>query len=76
MKVTVIPIVFRPLGTVPKNLEKRLKEVEIIDKIDTIQTIALLRLVGILRNVLDTWDDQLSLELHWKSFFLSKRIQI
>ena len=40
MKVTVIPIIVGALGTVPKNLEKRLDEEEIRERIETIQTIA------------------------------------
>ena len=42
MMVTVIPIIVRALGTVPKNQEKRLDELEIKRKTETIQTSALL----------------------------------
>ena len=35
MKVTVIPVVVRALGIVPKNLEKRLDELEIRGRIKT-----------------------------------------
>ena len=37
MKVTVIPIIVGALVTIPKNLEKRLDELEIKWKIETIQ---------------------------------------
>ena len=59
MKVTVIPIVFGALGTVPKGLE----ELEITVRIETIQTTALLRSARILRRVLKTRVDLLSLRL-------------
>ena len=36
MKVTVIPVVVRDLGMVPKGLEKRLGELEIRGRIETI----------------------------------------
>ena len=39
MRVTVIPIVAGALGTFPKGLEKRLEELEIRRRIETIQTI-------------------------------------
>ena len=42
------------VGTVSKNLKKRQKELEITGIIETIQTIALLRLARILRRVLET----------------------
>ena len=38
MKVTVIPIVVGTPGTVPKNMEKRLCELKIRERIKTIQT--------------------------------------
>ena len=40
MKVTVIPVVISALGTVFKGLEKRLEELEIGGRIETIQTTA------------------------------------
>ena len=42
MKVTVIPIIVRALGIVPKGLEKRLGKQEIKGRIETILTTALL----------------------------------
>ena len=43
MRVKVVPIVIGALGTVPKGLEKSLSELEIKGRIETIQTIALLK---------------------------------
>ena len=54
MKVTVIPIVFGALGIVPKGLGKRLGELEIRGRIETILTTALLQSTRILRRVLET----------------------
>ena len=46
MKVTVIPIVVRALGTIPKGMAKELKDLEIRGQVETIQTTALLRSAG------------------------------
>ena len=54
MKVTVIPIIIGALGTVPKCLVRRLEELEIGGRIETIQTTTLLRSSRILRRVLET----------------------
>ena len=54
MKELVIPIVVGALGIVFKGLEKRLKELEIRDKIESIHTIALQRSVRILKRILET----------------------
>ena len=62
MKVTVIPIVPGALGTISKGLQRKLEELEIGERADTIQT-AKLRLARILRSVLETWGDTLSLKL-------------
>ena len=51
--VTVIPIISGTFGTVLKSLEKRLEELEISERIDTIQTPAMLRSSRILRRVLE-----------------------
>ena len=40
IRVTVIPVVDGTLGTVPKNLEKRLEESEIKGRIEAIQITA------------------------------------
>ena len=52
--MTMILIVFDVLGMVPKGLEKRLEELEIRGRIETIQTTAVLRSARILRRVLET----------------------
>ena len=64
--MTVIPIVIGALGTIPENLEKRLDELEIRGRNETIQTTTLLKLVRILKRGLDIGGDLLSLGLQWK----------
>ena len=54
MKVTVIPIVVDALITISKCLVKRLENLEIKGRVETIQTTALLRSARILRRVLET----------------------
>ena len=54
MKVTIIPIVIDAFGTVTKGLLKGLEELEIRGRVETIQTITLLRTARILRRVLET----------------------
>ena len=54
MKLMVVSVVVSALGTVTRSLKKRLGELEIKGKIETIQTTALLRLARILRRVLET----------------------
>ena len=66
MSVTVIPIVAGALGTVTKRLERGEEILEIRGRIETIQTIALFRSAWILRKVLETWRNLLSLRLQWK----------
>ena len=48
MKVSVIPIVSRALGTVLENLGKKLDELETKERIETIQTTVLRKLARIL----------------------------
>ena len=67
MKVSVIPIVVGALGIIPKTLVKRQKDFEIRRQVVTIQTTALLRSGRILRRVLETWGDLLSLRLKWET---------
>ena len=55
LKVTVIPIVIGVRGTVTKGLVKGPENLEIRGQVETIQTWALLRLVRILRRVLETY---------------------
>ena len=65
MKVAVIPIVLA-LGTVNKGLVQGLKNLEIRGRIVTIQIMGLLRSARILRTVLVTRRNLLSLKLQWK----------
>ena len=67
MKVTIVPIVIGVLGTITKGLLKDLEDLEVGGRVETIQTTALLRTVRILRRVLETWGDLLSLKLQWKT---------
>ena len=67
MKVTIVPIVIGALGTITKGSLKGLGDLEIDGRTETIQTTALLRTARILRRVLETWGDLLSLKLQWKT---------
>ena len=66
IQVTIIPIVIGAFGTVTKGLLKGLVDLEVGGRVETIQTTALLRTVRILRRVLETWGDFLSLSFQWK----------
>ena len=52
-KVKVIPVVTGALGTVPKQLKDRMKEIGMPVKTAQIQMTALLGTVGIIRKVLE-----------------------
>ena len=67
MKVTLLPIVNGSLGRVTKGLVQGLEDLDKKGQVKNIQTTALLRSARILRRVLETWTDLLSLKLHWKS---------
>ena len=54
MKVTMILIVISAVVTVTKGLAQGLKDLDIIGRVETIQTTALLRSPRILRRVLET----------------------
>ena len=54
MKVTIITIVIGAFGTVTKGLLKGLEDLEVGDRVETIQTAALLKAARILRRVLET----------------------
>ena len=56
MKVTIVPIKL-----------KGLENLEVGGRGETIQTTALLRTARILRRVLETWEDLLSLRFKWKT---------
>ena len=63
MKVTIIPYVIGAFGTVTKGSLKGLEYLEVGGRVETIQTTPLLRTARILRRVLETWEDLLSLKL-------------
>ena len=54
MKVTIVPIVIRALGTITKGLLKGLEDLEVGGRVETIQTTAMLSTARILRRVLET----------------------
>ena len=70
MKVIIIPIVIGAFGMVTKGLLKGLEDLEVGGQIETIQTTALLKTARILRRVLETWGDLLSLNFRWKTISL------
>ena len=61
--MTIIPIVIGVFGTVTKGLLKGLEDLEVGGRVETIQTTVLLRMTRILRKVLETCEDLLSLKL-------------
>ena len=63
MKVTIVPIVIGAFGTITKGLLKGLEDLEVGEQVETIQMTALLRTARILRRILETWGDLLSLRL-------------
>ena len=67
MKVTIIPIMIGAFGTVTKGLLKGLEDLEVSGQVETIETMALLKTDRILRRVLETRGDLLSLNLWWKT---------
>ena len=66
MNVTTVPIVIGAFCTITKELLKGLEDLEVDGRVKTIQMTALLRTVWILRKVLETWGDLLSLKLQGK----------
>ena len=67
MKGTIRPIVIDAFGTVTKRLVKGLEDLKVGGRVETIQTTALLRTARILKRILETWGDLLSLKLQWKT---------
>ena len=63
MKVKVISIVAGDFGTVSKELARVMEQFEIRERIATIQTTILFRSARILRRVMETRGDLLSLRL-------------
>ena len=62
MKVTIVPIVIGAFGTVTKGLLKCLEDLEVGGWVETIQMTSLLITARILRRVLETVGDLLSLK--------------
>ena len=54
MKVTIVQIVIGAFGTMTKGLLKGLEDLEVGERVETIQVTALLRMVRILRRILET----------------------
>ena len=54
MKVTVIPMIIGALGTIPKEMINGLEDLEIRERVETIQTTGLMRSVRILTRVLES----------------------
>ena len=67
MKVLVVPIVIGAFGTVAEGLFKGLEDLEVGGRVETTQMTALLKTARMLRSVLETWGDLLSLKLQWKT---------
>ena len=63
MKVTIVPVVNGAFGTITKGLLKGLEDLEVGRRVETIQMTALPRMSRILRWVLETWGDLLTLKL-------------
>ena len=66
MKVTIVLIVIGAFGIITKGLLKGLEDLEVGGQTETIQMTALLRTARILRQVLETWGDLLSLSFSEK----------
>ena len=67
MKVSIVAIVIGAFGTVTEGLLKDLEDLEVVRRVETIQTTALLKTARIPRRVLETWGDLLSLKLQWRN---------
>ena len=67
MNVTTLQIVIGAFGTVTKGLLKGMEDLEVGGRVETIHTTALLRTARILRRILETWGDLVSLKLQWKT---------
>ena len=63
----IVPIVIGAFGTINKGLLKGLEDLEFGRRAETIQITALLRTARILKKVLETWEELLSLKRHWKT---------
>ena len=65
--MTVIQIVIGVLSTVNKRLVQGLEDLEIREQVENIQITVVLRSARILRRVLETWRNRLSLRLQFKA---------
>ena len=65
INVTSIPFVIGAFGTITKWSLKSLEDLGVGQRVETIQMTTLQRTARILRRVLETWVDLLSLKLHW-----------
>ena len=74
MKMTFMPIVIGAYGTVSKKLLKLLEDLKVGGRLETFKTAALLRTPRVLRRILETWGDILSLKFQWKT--LTQRVNI
>ena len=59
--MTIIPIVSDAFDTITKRLLKGLEDLEVVSRVEIIQTTVLLRKARILRRVLEAKEDLLSL---------------
>ena len=66
MKATILLFVIGAIGRVTEWLVQGQKDLEITGRVDTIQITELLRPARILRSILETWKNLLSLKLQWK----------
>ena len=67
IKMTVVPISIGALVTISKGLLKGLEDLKFGGRVETIQMTASLRTARILRRVLETWGDLLSVKLQWET---------
>ena len=67
MKVTIVPIVIGAFGTMTKGIWKGPEDLEVGERVETIEMTALLGTARILRRVLEIWGDLLSLKVQWKT---------
>ena len=67
MKVTIEPIVIGGFGTITKGLLKGPEDLKVGGRIESVQMTSLQRTARILRRVLETWGDLLSIKLSWKT---------
>ena len=74
MLVTIILIVIGAFCTVTKGLLKGLEDLDVGGRVETTQTTTLLRRIRILRRVLNTRGDLLSLKLQWKTISLKLKL--